>query len=219
VTPAGPLCRHDLVWLGPRWREALLAPLPPGDEHALAAWAEAGRPAVVCRLPASAPAGAVALGVALPGPGRRLGLLVAADALARHAGPARLVDATPSAPEGWRPALGALDAALAAAGTSAAVFGSLAWQHLVGAPYLRPTSDVDLLLRPADATALWAGLEVVAAQDGEGLRLDGEVLLGGGRAVAWRELIRRPVRVLVKSARSVELLPLAQALGALGEAA
>jgi phosphoribosyl-dephospho-CoA transferase len=219
VTPAGPLCRHDLAWLGPRWREALLAPLPPGDEALLQAWADQERPAVVCRLPASAPEGAVALGVALPGPGRRLALLVRADALARHAGPTRLREAAGSAPEAWRPALEALDAALDAAGTPAAVFGSLAWQHLVGEPYLHPASDVDLLLHPADTGAVWAGLGVLAARDGERLRLDGEVLLGGDRAVAWRELWRRPARVLVKSARSVELLPLAQALGALAEAA
>lgn len=209
---AADFCRHDLAWLGPRWRDALLAPLAPGDEAVIAAWAGRGRPAVVCRLEAGAPGRAVALGVALPGPGRRLGLLVAADAVVRRTGPLRLRDAVSSAPVAWRSPLAALDAALAAVGTSAGVFGSLAWQHLVGEPYLRAASDVDLLLRPADPAALWAGLEVLAAHAGPAPRLDGEVLLGGGQAVAWRELAGRPARVLVKSAHRVALLPLAEVL-------
>jgi len=217
VTATAAFCRHDLAWLGPRWREALLQPLAPLDEAAVAAWADHDRPAVVRRLEAEAPAGAVALGVALPGPGRRLGLLVTADAVVRRTGPLRLRDAAASAPEAWRAPLAALDAALDAVGTPVAVFGSLAWQHLVGEPYLHPASDVDLLLRPRDGAALWAGLDVLAGRDGRGVRLDGEVHLGGGRAVAWRELAGRPARVLVKSARGVGLVPLDEALGLLAE--
>jgi phosphoribosyl-dephospho-CoA transferase len=215
MSGAGGLQRHDLAWLGPRWRDALAAPLSPEDEATIAAWAARGRPAVVRRPDPGAPAGAIALGVALPGPGRKLGLLVSGAAIARRAGPLRLGDAAASAPAAWRSPLAALEAALAGLGVPIGVFGSLAWQHLVGEPYLRATSDVDLLLGPAGPAPLWAGLEVVAAWDGRPVRLDGEVLLGRGRATAWRELARRPARLLVKSAGGVGLLPLSEALGPL----
>ncbi len=205
--------RHDLAWLRPRWRDSLLSPLAPGDEAAIADWADRGRPAVVCRRLAGAPAGAVTLGVALPGPGRRIGLLVRADAVARRAAPLRLREAAASAPQAWRGPLAALDAALWSVGITAAVFGSLAWQHLAGEPYLRATSDVDLLLELAGPTSPWSVVDLLQAHDGGAPRLDGELLLPGGRAVAWRELATRPARVLVKSIDAVALLTVDQALG------
>jgi phosphoribosyl-dephospho-CoA transferase len=211
--------RHDLAWLGPRWRQRLLRPLPAQDEATVAGWVERGRPAVVCRRGEGAPAGSVALGLALPGPGRRVGLLVEAGAIVRRAGPLRLREAAASAPPAWRAPLAELDMALAAVGTSAGVYGSLAWQHLVGERYLRATSDVDLLLGLLGPASPWAGLEVLAARDQGPVRLDGELVLEGGRAMAWRELLLRPSRVLVKSVDGVALLPLAEALGPHLEAA
>jgi phosphoribosyl-dephospho-CoA transferase len=205
--------RHDLAWLGPRWRQALLAPLAPADEEALAAWVDRGLPTVICRRAAGAPARAVSLGVALPGPGRRLGLLVGTEAVARHAGPVALRDAIPSAPPAWHDRLRSLDVALGGEGISAAVFGSLAWQHLVGETYLRPASDVDLLVALPDPASPWAVVERLAEHDGVSPRLDGELLLGGWRAVAWRELAARPARLLLKSIDGVTLLPLGEALG------
>jgi phosphoribosyl-dephospho-CoA transferase len=213
VSAAEGFQRHDLVWLGPRWRQALLLPLAAGDEASIDDWVRRQRPAVVCRREGGAPVGSVALGIALPGPGRRIGLLVTADAIVRRTGPLRLREAAASAPAAWRAPLAALDMALAAVGTSAGVFGSLAWQHLVGEAYLRPTSDVDLLLGLVGPASLWAGLGVLAAHDAGPVRLDGEVVLEGGRAIAWRELLRRPARVLVKWTEGVALLPVAEALG------
>jgi phosphoribosyl-dephospho-CoA transferase len=207
------LHRHDLAWLRPRWRDSLLTPLEAVDEAAIADWADRGRPAVVCRSLAGAPAGAVTLGVALPGPGRRLGLLVRAEAVARRGAPLRLRDAAASAPQAWRGPLAALDHALRSVGVTAGVFGSLAWQHLVGEPYLRPTSDVDLLLELPGPASPWPVVDLLLAHDRGAPRLDGELLLPGGRAVAWRELATRPARVLVKSIDGVALLPLDQALG------
>jgi phosphoribosyl-dephospho-CoA transferase len=210
-----PFHRHDLAWLGSGWRRSLLSPLSAEDEAAIAGWAERDRPAVICRRRPGSPAGAVTLGVALPGPGRRLELTVRAEGVARRAGPLRLREAAASAPPEWRVPLAMLDVALASVGTSAGVFGSLAWQHLVGEPYLREGSDVDLLLGLLGPASLWDGLAVLAAHDRGPVRLDGEVLLHGGRAVAWRELAGRPARVLVKSVEGVALLPVAEALGPL----
>jgi phosphoribosyl-dephospho-CoA transferase len=213
VSAADSFQRHDLAWLDPGWREALLLPIAPGDETTIEDWVERGRPAVICRRGQGTPAGSLSLGIALPGPGRRLGLLVTTDAIARHTGPLRLRDVVASAPDAWQGPLAALDVALTAVGTPAGVFGSLAWQHLSGEPYLRATSDVDLLLSLLGPASLQSALDVLAAHDQATVRLDGEVLFPGGHAVAWRELAGRPARVLVKSVDGVALLPIAAALG------
>jgi phosphoribosyl-dephospho-CoA transferase len=204
--------RHDLVWLR-GGAEVRLA--EPGRARDVERWIALGRPAVARRLDASVPPGHVALGISLPAAaGRaRIALSVPPGAIARIAPPPRLAEAVPSAPVGWRRALGALDAEAAAAGVALHLHGSLAWQHLTGEAYLREGSDVDLLVAaagdggPARALALLARWAAHAAP-----RLDGELLLGGGRGVAWRELLGAPVRVLVKASASVALEPVASAL-------
>jgi phosphoribosyl-dephospho-CoA transferase len=210
--------RHDLVWLAPAWRGALRCALEPGRLAEAVAWIERGLPAVAARLGGVPGACAgLALGIALPGSeGRRLSLLVGPEAVARVAPPLTLREATASAPAGWRPRLAELDAGAAAAGLTLRVYGSLAWQHLAGRPYLTTRSDVDLLVRPRDAAELRASLALLRAHAARGAPpLDGEILLDGGRAVAWRELLAAPARVLVKSDAAVALEPISEALGAL----
>jgi phosphoribosyl-dephospho-CoA transferase len=209
--------RHDRVWLSPRWEAALAAPLAPGLAEPVAAWIAAGRSLVATRRDPARP-GAVALGLALPpaAPARRIALAVDAAAVARIAPPLALGAALASAPAAWRGPLARLDAGARRAGVTLRVHGSLAWQHLAGAPYVTASSDVDLLARPRDAAALHALLALLAAADrGGGPRVDGEIILPCERAVAWRELAGGAARVLVRSADEVALLPRAVALGAL----
>jgi phosphoribosyl-dephospho-CoA transferase len=211
--------RHDLVWLAPGWRSALAAPAGAAVVDALGDWFGRGLPAVVRRRdPASA--GALALGVALPpgGPERRAALLVEPAAVVRTAPPLALAEAIPSGPSRWRDPLGALDADARAAGLALRVYGSLAWQHLSGARYLTSTSDVDLLVSPADAAELRRALALLTrASAAGGPRLDGEILLPCGRGISWRELASRPARVLVRFATGVAIEPTQAALGALAE--
>jgi phosphoribosyl-dephospho-CoA transferase len=215
--------RHDRVWLGPRWEEALRAPLPAPLRDAAAAWIAARRPLVAARRDPARPA-AVALGLALP-PGhpagvRRVALAVDEAAVIRVAPPLALAAALRSAPAAWRVPLAALDVAARRAGLVLRVHGSLAWQHLSGEPHLAGTSDVDLLVRPRDAAALARALLLLRARaTQEAPRLDGEVILPGERGVAWRELAAGGDRVLVKSASRVAVLPRAIALGRLGPGA
>jgi phosphoribosyl-dephospho-CoA transferase len=211
--------RHDLVWLAPGWRRALAAPLEPAIVAALDGWIERGRPAVACRTERAAP-GVLALGVALPpdAPVRRAALLVHARAVARTSPPLALAEALPSAPARWRDALAGLDRSARAAGLTLHVYGSLAWEHLSGAPYLTAASDVDLLARVEDAAGLRRAVRLLASRaDDAAPRLDGEILLPGDRGVAWRELAARPQRVLVKSADGVALVRTRDALGPLAE--
>lgn len=213
--------RHDRVWLGPGWRAALRAGLPPALRGVAGAWIAAGRPLVATRRLPSDP-DAVALGLALP-PGaavRRVALAVDPRAVVRIAPPLALRDALASAPESWRAPLAALDAAARAAGLVLRVHGSLAWQHLSGAAHLGPGSDVDLLARPRDAGALRALVALLTDADGRGgPRLDGEVILPAERGVAWRELASGAGALLVKSPGGVALLPRGAALGPLAAGA
>jgi phosphoribosyl-dephospho-CoA transferase len=207
--------RHARVWLAPGWRSALRAPIPPALLAHAEAWLARGLPLVAARRDARDPA-AVALGLALPGAGkRRVALLVSPAAVARVAPPLRLAAALGSAPAAWRTPLAALDTEARAAGLTLGVYGSLAWQHLSGAPFVTAASDVDLLAparTPAERDAALALLRRHAADRAPAL--DGELLLPGGRAVAWREALTGAGRLLVKSADGVSLEPAGAVLGA-----
>jgi phosphoribosyl-dephospho-CoA transferase len=209
--------RHDLVWPRAAWRRSARGPLAPRDLEALEEWFARDRPAVACRR--TAPCGdAIALGVALParhgGERRRVALLLDPAAIARIGPPPALRDALACAPASWRERLLALDRASRAGGVLLRVYGSLAWQHLSGLPYVTAGSDVDLLAEPRSATELRSVLELLRAREADcAPRLDGEVVLAGGRAVAWRELVGGAARFLVKSWASVALEPRAAVLG------
>ena len=105
----------------------------------------------------------------------------------------------------WRQSLMNLSAGVLAMGAEARVFGSFAWQYFANDParvYLTPTSDVDLLLRATSWSStqrLLAFLESFSNSHPTP-RLDGEILLPDGDAVAWRELLQAPTKVLTKGA-------------------
>jgi phosphoribosyl-dephospho-CoA transferase len=212
--------RHELVWLSPSWRDALLTPLQPAAEPILSAWFAAGRPAVACRRELGLPPDAVAVGVALPLSRlrARIGFAVARRAVLRAASPLRLAAVVETAPLEWREALSRIDRDAGALGMPVSVYGSLTWQHLTGEPYLDAGSDVDLLVQPRTRAQLEGALDLLRRWDGfGGLRVDGEVLIGAGRAVAWREMSRGRDRVLVKTDSSVGLEARSLLLGCLRE--
>src|SRR3954447_17708746 len=70
-------------------------------------------------------------------------------------------------------------------------------------------SDVDLLFAPRGWGAVEELLAALGGLDGfgsaDGPRLDGEILLPDGGAVAWRELASRPSKLLVKGPMDVTL--------------
>jgi len=90
-------------------------------------------------------------------------------------------------------------------------------QHATGEPYISRSSDPDLLWRADDTDRPRRGIQLLQPwQASNALRLDGEVLLPGNHAVAWRELATRPRRGLVKSAADTSLWPLQRCLDLLG---
>jgi phosphoribosyl-dephospho-CoA transferase len=220
--------RHDLVWLTSRGWQRVRASAPLEAIDALDLWRDAGWPAVVRRAEADLPAGEVAIGFALPprrgpGPGGKLrvGCRVELSDIGRRTRALPLVGALDAVPAQWRDGLSALEGEAAEAGLGLAVYGSVALEALTGQPYLTPKSDIDLLLRPLNRKQLMAGLELLA-RHAAALPLDGEVVFGDGRAVAWKELLAAfdsapGTRVLAKGLERVALVALDELMATLEE--
>ncbi|MEC5160492.1 MULTISPECIES: malonate decarboxylase holo-[acyl-carrier-protein] synthase [unclassified Janthinobacterium] len=203
--------RHSLVWLSaPGWQAARAAAVAAGHAEALERWRDADWPLVARRHDPDADVDQVCLGLPSPpdpasGARRRFALRVPADYVARSAPPLPLKAALASLPQPWGGALARLrDASV---GLELRVYGSAAMQALTGLAYLRPGSDIDLLLYPATAQQLRAGLALLERFDAAPA-LDGEIVFPNGAAVAWREWRAAEAghaRVLVKAADAVRL--------------
>lgn len=168
-------------------------------------WRTQGRPLVVARRQPADDPGTQRLGLATPDK-RRIGVHLATAAIREPSGPLALADALSSAPAPWRSRLEAVVRRADALGVTAGVFGSLAWQHRTGLPYVRPDSDLDLLFAPRRWSVVEGLLDALIGLDGEEApRLDGEIQLPDGSAVAWRELAARPAKLLVKGCADVTL--------------
>ncbi|MBN8226624.1 malonate decarboxylase holo-[acyl-carrier-protein] synthase [Corallococcus macrosporus] len=194
--------RHDWVYLGAGWAEHLRTPLLPDVVVHATAWREQGRPFAVARQDMPDKDDELRLTLTLPDR-RHLSLHLALPAVERRLPPPTVEEARPSAPETWGPALDDVTALGTALDLTVGVFGSLAWQHRSGVPFVRPLSDVDLLFAPArwsDVERLLFGLEAVSRRHSV-VRLDGEVLLPDGGAVSWRELALEPERIWVTGPR------------------
>lgn len=202
--------RHDWVWVEaethlPDWVDVR-------RHHA------AGRPFIVGRPPEPPGEGSLWLGLALPDK-RRLGFRVERAAVCRHQVPLALRDVLGAAPQAWLRRLTSLASQFEAIGMEARVYGSLAWQAMAGIAYLREDSDLDLLLAPATETHLRRALRLLASMEDGPPRLDGEILLPDGSAVAWREAASDAAILLVKTLAGVALVPRATWVSALHEVA
>lgn len=200
--------RHELVWLTAQGWDAALAVAPEVQHPALLAWRHGDWPAVVRRHEPGLPDDVVCLGLPLPlslGMRQRLALVTPLAHVARRRPPLPIGDAIGAAPPRWRATLAALQRDFAA--FDLRVYGSLAMASLTGQSYLRPQSDIDLLLRPASTGELQAGVALLAHYAAL-LPLDGEIVFPSGEAVSWKEWLAAHgdgARVLVKSRVAVRL--------------
>lgn len=201
-----PLRRHQLALLSDTgWRHILDRDWDGTTAACLTHWAEHALPLVVTRQRSARPshAEAIALGLAAPACwGRRpIALQVAAHHIVGLSEfpalgeVARLLPRTDASP------LQTLFQTLQRHGMSAHVYGSAGWQQLSGLSYLHERSDLDLWLAIASARQADAAVAALVACDSS-MRLDGELMLADGSAVAWREWAAwragRCDRVLVK---------------------
>lgn len=198
--------RHDLAWLTRAGWSAALEQAPHHDTI-LRDWFEHDRPLVVRRHDPGVGDDVVCLGIPLPlAEGvRRLSLVADRGHIARFAPPLTIGDAIAGAPSAWLAPLLALQRDFS--DLDLRVYGSLAMASITGLPYLRPASDIDLLLRPATRDALDAGVALLE-RHARLLPLDGEIVFPSGDAVAWKEwrtARRDGARVLVKSLHAVRL--------------
>jgi phosphoribosyl-dephospho-CoA transferase len=155
--------------------------------------------------------GDLRLGFTLPGTGvrRRVGLRVPRAAIAAHQPPPALEAVVGFAPETWRGSLEALALALRGAGLFPRAYGSLVTQAVSGETCLRPDSDIDLLIDCGSRDEALAALAILARHGDGPPRIDGEIRMADGRAVAWRELalaLDAGGQVLVKSDTDLHLL-------------
>ena len=213
--------RHDLVWLHPSATYATPCAEPGSAAwRALADWLAAGRPLVAARQ--TAPAGQRLLGLGLPlAQGRqRLSILVEASQVAEVRPPLAARQCLAGLPAEQASALSALAGCIEAGGARLGVYGSLAWEALSGEAYRHAASDIDLICDVADLAQYEMALDALrrAVADFPG-RLDGELRLPDGQAVAWQEILaldgRLGQRVLVKGEREVTLQPLTDWLAGL----
>lgn len=204
------LQRHQLAWLTDAgWRRVLDGAWDGVAQGCLDHWARQRLPLVVTR---QRPQGDDSVCLGLPAPGRwdrrRIALAVPGAAIAQF-GHFPLANAlSPSLAEAQRRPWRALCGGLAACGAQARVYGSHGWQLLTGLDHLRPGSDIDLGIAVRDAAQADA-VAVLLQSWSDGLRLDGELALPGGGAVAWREWLAwragRTPAILVKRLDGVAL--------------
>lgn len=185
-----PLRRHQLVRLtAAGWRRLIDEAADPEGRACLQWWADDGAPLVVCRQRCRAVAGQWTVGLAAPRRWDRARwtfdvrpdeVLVFDEFPAAHEIAALL---QPAARPAWR----ALCLALRHLGVGARVYGSHGWQRLTGLQYLRASSDIDLCLTVHDLESADRAAALLDAVQGPLPRLDGELVLPDGSAVAWRE--------------------------------
>ncbi|HEY4074849.1 MAG TPA: malonate decarboxylase holo-[acyl-carrier-protein] synthase [Herbaspirillum sp.] len=187
--------RHDLVWLsGQGWRAAC-AGMSENCVAILQRWQHEDWPAIVRRTDADAnlDGDEVGIGVALPpdaqGQKLRVPLKVPLAGIRVKREPLEVFDVLPAAPLLWQSALRRFADESRACRLDMRVYGSLALQALTRQTYLRDTSDIDILFRPINRMQLDLGMALLA-RHAQLLPLDGEVLLGGDNAVAWKEWLQ-----------------------------
>ena len=195
------LRRHQLVGLSQAgWRQVLAQDWRADQRDCLQHWADHGLPLVLARqdLAQQDPLDRWGsrcrmdlLALGLPAPShwyrQRLSLQLSLSAVQYFDELPSAAEVAPLLPATQRAAWLGLCRDLRRLGLLPQVFGSFGWQQLTGLSYLRPGSDIDLLL-PVDSPAQAdAAAAVLVASGIEQPRLDGELVFADGSAVAWRE--------------------------------
>ncbi len=213
---ATPRHRHTLLKVEPRAWSEVVARHPFGNLPILRSWADRSWPVIVRRAAPEDVDGAIAVGVPLPpSEGKlRIALSLPPAAVIGQQSLPSLADVAAVAPPSWHAAFEGLWELGARFGVAPACYGSLCWEFLTGLHYVTPSSDLDVLWPATADTDLCLLLEAIAEIEGTfgGLRVDGEVVLSGGRAVNWRELYKTlgpggPKHAVVKTIDGACLMP------------
>jgi len=199
--------RHELVWL---------SQAPEADDVSdrllVERWQADRRPFVVCRRRDDR--GDVSLGFCAvhekfpevrP---RRIGAHALAAHVVRMAEPPALAEVARCEPaDGHASAFARLADGAARAGLDLRVYGSWMWQTLTGERHVRPTSDLDVLVRVAGLREAEGAAAFLEGQEPElSFRLDGELSFAGLGEVQWREYRQVRSEVLLKAVDTVRMV-------------
>lgn len=207
--------RNQLVWLSAvGWHAIRAADWDAQAAEILRHWESADLPLVVARQRAEVADNHLCLG--LPAPTawgrRRLSLDVHAGDVCRTARFPTLSQVIPE--DAWmnRTSLPALARPLH-------VYGSFGWQAITGLDYVHAASDLDVLVHADNLEVALQAATSLSHWDAP-WRVDGEVVLPDGHAVAWRELLQASqgtvAHVLVKHRKFAALMTLDGLQDALG---
>lgn len=185
--------RHSLVWLRETAGDG-------GPQDAAAAWREAGNPFIVCR---TRPGEELSLGFCLPGtagnPPRRWPYAAQVGDIVHAARPPLLLEIIDRLPGAWRERVECFAGEFAIR-----LVGSRMWDALLGGGYVRPESDLDVVVDVASSAEGNAAVDALASLEASlPCRVDGEISLESVGEIAWREWNRD--EVLVKSLDGVRL--------------
>lgn len=209
--------RHDRVWLD-RDFDARASICAAGLGDAACAWIVQGRPLVVARQD-DAGSEYLRLGITFPGTSsrRRAAVVAPKHAVVAHEPPELLCDAMVLGPPGWKPRMLDLLCICARKGVQAHIYGSLSREIESGEAYLNADSDLDVLFICEADSDVCGLLRALRRLDGAAPRIDGEIRVHNGWAIAWRELAAAVLdhscdRVLAKSDQAARMIPMAQLL-------
>jgi phosphoribosyl-dephospho-CoA transferase len=202
------LRRHQRVWLDPSMAANEIAGLGDDEADAVLTWLRRGLP-FVCRsasinnLPQRISLG---LKTSTEAGGARLGFTIDTRHVRRVQEPLALAEAIDAMPAPMRTAALQLADRSAALAVPVHVYGSVSWQHASRDVYLHGSSDLDILARPASQASAEQWVSAVRiVQAAASVRIDGEIELPCGGAVAWREWAGSSRTVVVKTSIGPEL--------------
>ncbi|WP_025886099.1 malonate decarboxylase holo-[acyl-carrier-protein] synthase [Asaia prunellae] len=207
--------RHDLINLSPSvWQKLIKNQKSQAVRNALYFWQNRALPLMCRRRSSEDRADLVPVCIAFPPSWKvtRLRLQIDPDDIENIVMPPALQQIAHRLPSAQQEQAWTISTLIKAeTGLTPRLFGSVLWQGISGLPYLRDTSDLDLLWIMPDWSRhavfdLVARLIVVEKQ--LSCSLDGEIVLPDGRAVHWREIAKEsPVAdLLVKTAANVCLM-------------
>lgn len=203
--------RHRPVWLAPALSRGDVAGCEEPSaidrviDRARKAWPVIGRGVLPHDTPDRLP-----LGLACIEAGRRIRISfsVPMRAVLRIEEPLPLAEVARTLPPAMRSTALRLVQIAGEIGMPLRVYGSVFWQHTSGDAYLYDRSDLDLLAQPETADDARRWLDALKLTDAtSAVRIDGEVELPTGEAVAWRELAAAGEKILVKSDAGPSLRP------------
>lgn len=216
--------RHNRVWLSvDGWKRASKT-VSPEHTKELMRWAENDWPAVVRRSDPESGKNILCLGLTAPpdqhtGIKVRIPFSVCTEDVVRFGAPLAIIGAESALPLAWHSVFSELSDAVTSSKLEFRVYGSAAMQAITGLPYLRVSSDIDLLFYPLTNAQLHQGLNLLNLY-AKRLPLDGEIVFPSGRAVAWKECaqaLENPdrARVLAKSMLTLDLVQVSDLLAEL----